>query len=283
MAKRSTKTVSAPGAPSIQPAAYLERNLSSFPNALARAAKFIIENPEQVLRYSLKELSAFSRAGEASIVRLCQMVGASGFSDFKIALAQELALKAQASSEGPSEERDQIAHLAEGLADSILDTLGMLEVAALEKVVAQMRKSIRIDLFGSGVSGILCELFSYRLLRAGFNAHAIRDANLAHEVMNGLGPSAMAIAISDSGLTPDAVEFLRGARRARCFTVAVTGQERSPLTEHADATILLAKLDLPVYGGVVTTVPRGVFLVEVLAMLAAKDGAKLHSSVIKMK
>jgi DNA-binding MurR/RpiR family transcriptional regulator len=272
MAKRARKSAPVPSVASLQPAAYLERNLASFPNALARAARYIIENPDQVVRYSLKELSTFSRSGEASIVRLCHLVGVSGFSDFKIALAQELALRARAEvGRAPSEERDQIAHFAQGLANSILTTLSTLEIAKLEDVIARMRRSARIYLFGSGVSGIVAELFSYRLLRAGFNAHAIRDANLAHEIMNGLGPNATAIAISDSGQTADSVEFLRGARLARCFTVAVTGQERSALTGEADATILLGKLDVPAYGGVVTAVPRAVFLIEVMAILAAKN------------
>ncbi len=61
------------------PLAFLEASIPGLPNVLARTALYIVENPEKVVRFSLKELSGLCRAGEASIVRLCQMSGFDGF------------------------------------------------------------------------------------------------------------------------------------------------------------------------------------------------------------
>jgi glutamine---fructose-6-phosphate transaminase (isomerizing) len=48
------------------------------------------------------------------------------------------------------------------------------------------------------------------------------------------------IALSQSGRTPDVLEYVMRARRAGAFTIAVTNDERSALAEAADAVIPLA-------------------------------------------
>ncbi|WP_454856800.1 ATP-binding cassette domain-containing protein [Rhizobium binxianense] len=68
----------------------LQQDLDGLPNALARIAKYILENPEKVLHQSVAELGEFSGSGEASIVRLCRHIGFAGFRDFKLALAAEV-------------------------------------------------------------------------------------------------------------------------------------------------------------------------------------------------
>ncbi|TIQ88473.1 MAG: MurR/RpiR family transcriptional regulator, partial [Mesorhizobium sp.] len=61
-----------------------------FPNALARVALYILENPKKAVRQSLGELSAASQSGQATIFRLCRELGFKGFTDFKLALAAEV-------------------------------------------------------------------------------------------------------------------------------------------------------------------------------------------------
>ena len=48
------------------------------------------------------------------------------------------------------------------------------------------------------------------------------------------------IGLSQSGRTPDVVEYVKGARRAGAFTIAVTNDPKSELATVADATIPLA-------------------------------------------
>lgn len=251
------------------PLAYLEASIPSLPNALARTALYIVENPEKVVRFSLKDLSRLCRAGEASIVRLCQMSGFNGFSDFKLALAGELAVRDTAGTEAAPKDEHQLLTLAGELARSVTHTAEGLDLALAQRVADRLRPMRRIDIYGSGVSGIIAELFSYRLLRSGLNAYAFRDAALAHEVANGLGPHCAALAISDSGVTLNTVDFLRTARAAGAYCVAVTCHPRSALARHADVVLPMAKLNIPAYGGYINAVPRAVYIAEAIAALAA--------------
>ncbi|MEW9310523.1 MurR/RpiR family transcriptional regulator [Labrys neptuniae] len=239
--------------------------MTDLPTALGRAAIYISENPEKVVRFSLKTLSSLSKTGEASIVRLCHLAGFEGFSDFKLALASELAVREQAGRTDEEGERHHLITLAEELAASINRTAEGLDPLLLEMVAHRLKQSVRIDVYGSGVSGIIAELFSYRLLRAGLNAHALRDITLATEIANGLGPTAAAIAISESGVTANTVEFLRSARTAGAHAIAVTCQPRSALAKQADVILPMARLSIPAYGGYINAVPRAVYIAEALA------------------
>ncbi len=255
---------------SSRPLAILNSMLDTLSPALARAAKYVLENPEKVVRYSLKEWSAFAKAGEASIVRLCHVAGTAGVSEFRIRVAQELALRDAAENAVSQQEPGYLDRMAEGCAHSIMDTVAAVDRAVLERVSQSLATKIRIDIFGSGVSGIIAELFSYRLLRAGLNAHAIRDPTLAHEVANGLGSQAAAVGISESGATLETVEFLKGARANGALTVAITCNVRSALARQADAVVPIAKLRLPGYGGTIATVPRAVLIAEAIAHFATQ-------------
>lgn len=247
----------------------LEASIPDLPAAAARAAVYIVENAEKVVRYSLKDLSKFSKAGEASIVRLCQTAGFTGFSDFKLALAADLALKTVHGDPQRAEDGHGLSDIGHELARSIVATAELTDEERLKTIAFRISKCNRIDLFGAGVSGIIAELFSYRLLRAGLNAHALRDITLAHEVANGLSASSAAIAISESGVTTNTVDFLRVARSTGAFTLAITCNTRSPLAKQADAVLPMAKLTIPSYGGVINTVPRAVYVAEALGALVA--------------
>jgi DNA-binding MurR/RpiR family transcriptional regulator len=246
----------------------LQSAFDKYPTALVRVAQYILENPEKVIHQSLSELSTYSESGQASIVRLCQELGFDGFTQFKIALSADVALRAARTPE--NEPRDALGQLATLLADSIARTYNLLGPEDLERAARGLAGATRIDLFGSGVSGMIASLLGYRLLRLGCNANAMRDPVLAHEISGGLGANSAAIAVSQSGETPDTLKFLKFARDAGAFTLAITCFPKSPLAKTADVTLRMARLSEPTYGGPISDVPRAIFLGEALALTLEK-------------
>ncbi|MBB3932474.1 hypothetical protein GGR25_003532 [Kaistia hirudinis] len=53
----------------------LQDEIERLPSALARIAKYIVENPEKALRQSISQLGEYSDSEEASILRLCRQIG----------------------------------------------------------------------------------------------------------------------------------------------------------------------------------------------------------------
>lgn len=252
----------------------LQSVFDRYPTALVRAAQYIVENPEKVIHQSLAELSTYSQTGQASIVRLCQELGFEGYTQFKIALAADVALRGEGTLPLPSGPDKPLDALSELLCDSITRTRELLSEEDLHRAAHGLSKAVRIDLFGSGVSGMIADLIAYRLLRLGRHATSMRDAVLAHEISGGLGPGTAAIAVSQSGETPETIKFLKFARDAGAFTVAITCHGKSPLAKAADATLRMARLREPTYGGPISDVPRAVLVAEALALALTQSGAK---------
>lgn len=244
----------------------LHHAFSDYPGALSRAAQYIVENPEKVVHQSLAELSDFAKVGQASVVRLCRELGFNGFTQFKIALSADLAVRKSGDAKREESAADPLSRTADLLCASIIETRQLIDQDALGRVARRLAASVRIDLFGMGVSGMIGELIGYRLLRLGYHANAMRDAVLAHEVSSGLGPKATSIAISQSGTTAETVQFLKYARDAGAFTVALTCHPKRALSRVAQETLLMARLREPSYGGPITDVPRAVLVAEALAI-----------------
>jgi len=61
--------------------------------ALERVATAVLNEPDVVLYQSITELADHSKSSEATVMRFCRDLGFSGFQDFKLALARELATR----------------------------------------------------------------------------------------------------------------------------------------------------------------------------------------------
>lgn len=256
----------------------LQNEIENLPSALARIAKYVLENPEKVLRQSVAELGEFSGSGEASIVRLCRQIGFSGFRDFKLTLAAELGHQPPL----PSSEAGADAQL-QALHDSIAKTLAAAHARSapgtLADIGARLSSARRIDLYGAGLSGIIAELLAYRLLRAGLTAQAFRDANMAHEVANGLSPDCVAIAFSISGLSRDTIQFLKAASAAGATTVAITNRPNSPLGDVAQFTLQAASLNDRAIGGTLGSATAKIFVIEALMLSLARSRVALETDL----
>jgi DNA-binding MurR/RpiR family transcriptional regulator len=243
----------------------LDHAQSGYPTALAKAARYVLENPELAIHQSVAELGSNAKVGQASVIRLCRELGFDGFTDLKLALAADLARHRSETTEAPAGITSQLDETAGILCRSIVDTAALVNRDMLDVAAARIRASTRIDLFGLGVSGIVAELIGYRLLRIGLTANAMRDPILAQEVSKGLGPASVAIGVSQSGTSTDTVNFARAAAERGAFVIAVTCHSRSPLARISNAYLQMARLDQPSYGGPITDVPRAVLIGEILA------------------
>lgn len=245
----------------------LYERLDELPTALARIAKYIVENPEKVVRQSVSELGEFSGSGEASIIRLCQLMDFSGFRDFKLALAAELGNISMTPDAVSIDGNDGVDRLHTSFVHALDIVRRQIDPSAYEEAAGLLAGAHRIDIYGAGVSGIIAELLAYRLLRLGVPAQAFRDGTLAHEVAGGLGADCVAIAVSESGLSDDAVKFLKSARVTGARTIAVTNRLKSPMASEADITLHTASIDPGLTAaGSIRAVPGMSFAIEALAL-----------------
>lgn len=92
-------------------------------------------------------------------------------------------------------------------------------------------------MYGVGGSGIVAHETQARLFGIGCAVHAWTEVHAAETSAALLTPSDAVVAVSRSGTTREVVDPLRPASERGAFTVAVTGDARSPVAQAADVSL----------------------------------------------
>lgn len=230
------------------PAAAVRAVLPSLTPAARAIARIILDDPELVVRSTITEFSAVSGTSEATIVRTARVLGFTGYSQLRFALAAAVA-KEQAREPdrlvpgdlGPDDPlTDVIAKVARSESEALADTAAQLDPVLLGEVVTAIAAARRVDVYGVAASGLVAADMSQKLLRIGLSSHPFADAHLALTSAALLRPGDVAVAISCSGETPDVLVPARTAAEAGAVVVGITNNPRSSLAEVAHHTMVSA-------------------------------------------
>lgn len=257
--------------PVLQPEAILQGALArlnseapTLPKALKRIAEQIQRAPGSVIYQSVTELAESAGAGDASVIRLCQTLGFKGFQDFKLALAADLSQRPTDDIRVPQSATDVLALAFAQARRAIDETSQVLDPVALTLAAERLAAARHVEISGQGASGVTAQDFAYKLMRLGRSAGAQVDAHLAAMRATTLQPQDVAVAISRSGSTIDTVSFLKIARQAGAFTIALTISSRSPITAYADCILKTANPEGPEEGGSVSNKISQLLVLDVL-------------------
>lgn len=227
----------------------IQSNVGSYPPSMRRVAEAILRHPPVVLENTITELAGMCSTSETSVVRFCRTLGFSGFVQFKLQMAAELAKESVQSrldtghgaDISPSDTlSDMVAKVANSEILGIQETTANLDIDALQRVVTALERSSRIVLYGVGASNAGAQDLTQKMLRIGRVAMGFHDAHDAVVSAALLKSKDVAIAFSHGGRSREAVEMLRQARRAGAFTIAITNVSDSPITEQADEVLRTA-------------------------------------------
>lgn len=208
-----------------------------------KIAEYILANTNQVVGFSVQELSDAAQASRATIVRFCRRLGYDGYKEFKLALAAEMRGAVNFKKEDLSRD-DDIRSITRKVFQSdlqaIADSLEVLDDAEMEKAVQALDNASRIELFGVGSSASTALDAYYRFLGLGLPVSLVNDPYMQAIVSAQLGPGQVAFAISHSGKTEEVIFALRKAKETGAITICLTGNNRAEIIRHADIKLVTA-------------------------------------------
>ena len=146
----------------------------------------------------------------------------------------------------------------------------MLDLDALEQVAEAVARAPRIDLFGVGSSGLTAQDLAQKLQRIGLLCFASPDPHVQLQSAALLGPGAVAVGVSHSGLTVETNDALRIAHARGATTVAVTNFPESPLVEHADVVLTTTARETQFRSGALSSRIAQLALVDFLFVRVAQ-------------
>lgn len=205
-----------------------------------RIADFIIANADTVVHMSVTEVAEKSKASEGSVVGLCRQIGAKGFQNLKISLAQDLVQPIQFIHEDLQRD-DDVPKVVEKIFHSdiqaLQDTLSVLDAGAIAKAVEILLAAQRIEIYGIGSAAPIAEDAHYRMLRIGLNCKVAVDSHVQAISASLTDPSVATLTVSHSGSTQETVLATRLAKEAGARTICITNFGKSPVQAFADVVL----------------------------------------------
>ncbi|ARP95273.1 MurR/RpiR family transcriptional regulator [Bordetella genomosp. 13] len=205
-----------------------------------RIGEFVINHPDEVVHMSVSEVAERTESSEGSVIGFCKMLGAKGFQQLKILLAQEIVQPVQYIHEdlSPQDSVDAVVgKIFNSNIQTLQETASLLDRGALSKAVRLLKQASRIEIYGIGSSATIAEDAYYRMLRIGLNAVAVTDSHIQSISASRTGPDVATLTISHSGSSYETVLATRLAKEAGAHTVCITNFGKSPIQPFADVLL----------------------------------------------
>ena len=188
----------------------------------------------------MTEVSEKTQASEGSVVGLCQQIGAKGFQNLKISLAQDLVQPVQFIHEDLQPD-DGVAAVIEKIFHSdiqaIKDTLSVLDAGAMMKAVDVLKQARRIEVYGIGSAAPIAEDMHYRMLRIGLDCKVAVDSHVQAISASLTDETVATVTVSHSGSTRETVLATRLAKEAGAQTICITNYGKSPVQAYSDIVL----------------------------------------------
>jgi len=205
-----------------------------------RVIDVVCGDPAHVLAMTAGEIAHVSGVSEATVARVWQKAGFTGFEDMKEQLARDLSGAVTAIHEEitPEDDPASILHkVFQSNAVALNDTLAILPPQAVGEAVALLERAETVLVCGVGNSGLLAADAQQKWLRVGLRVYAATDtaAQAVHAAL--LGPSDVVVALSHSGTSRAVWETVQVAKGRGAKVIAITRRTPSPLSVRADVVL----------------------------------------------
>lgn len=214
----------------------IEQIYSTLYGQEAKVADYVLRHPDIAAKMTVTELAERSRVSEATVMRFSKKTGFKGFYHLKISLARQSVLK-QTITDDPNLSTVVRDLFKEKIAD-LEWTQQAIDVSVLQETLNQLKKSQMVYLFAAGNTNNLAAYASYLFNQLGVKAISTplpeAQLNLAYQMR----PTDFCLLLSDSGGTKLILDIAEICNQNRIPMVALTSQDKSPLTQLARRVLL---------------------------------------------
>jgi len=210
-----------------------------------KVADIVLQDPRRIITATVGETAALAEVSQPTVVRFATAIGCSGFQDFKIRLAQSLALGTPAT-HSVLLDTDEPEVITEKIFDYTMTSLDWarnhLDKAAVQRAIDLLCEAKYIEFFGFGASGVVARDAQQKFPLFGVPCGAQLDSHQQLMVASMMKPGDIAFVISNTGTTRSIIEIARIARENGAKVISLTGSD-SLLTTYCDVSIIVETLE----------------------------------------
>lgn len=203
--------------------------------------RYIVDNPDQMLRLSTAALAAEIGRSQSSVVKFSQKLGYSSYQELKLAVSEAKSQEWHVPAgmiHGSIEVGDSYLVILRKLIGSKLLSMQQTVAANTEQEIGKALEALngarRIHLAGVGASSLVARDFSYKLMKLGRNVLHDSDSHVQMANVSTLGRGDALFALSYSGASIETLRIAELAHKRGTTVIAVTGLRDNPLSRVAD-------------------------------------------------
>ena len=217
----------------------IRSQLDSLSRSEKKVALAVLQQPELVVSENITALAKSAQVSEPTVVRFCRTIGYDGWHEFKLKLAQGLALALPGANEPPAQDDlavDLVNKICSRSINTLLDLRNSLKPDTIERALDILARAKKIEFYGQGTSGIVATDAQHKFFRSGVPTVAYADPDVHSIAATLLRAGDAVVAISQRGNNPALVRSVKLARKggADVIVLAPSGTVLSEL-----ATVLI--------------------------------------------
>jgi len=264
--------------------AHIRSVLTSLLPTERAVAEVLVTRPDAVIEMSAQQVAGLAGASRATVVRTCQSLGFTGYQQLRVMLARDLGPSARAvKADGPAEPTTVEAVVRECFAEvgrSLPAMTALLDEDDVRRAVDLLAGAGRVLVCGNGLSAPLAALLAQRLTALGRVADAPTDGIAQQVAARHLRADDVLVVISGSGANDASLRCAEAARSAGASVLLATSFGRSPLTGHADISLVVGMRDLTFRDELTVTsrIPHFILIEALVAGVAWHLGAEAEAA-----
>ena len=260
--------------------------LSRLRKSELKVADFVLKNPLAVIRMRIVDLAEKAGVSEPTVVRFCRAVGCTGFQDFKLALAQQLASSpsyGQIAVTDTDSTREYTYKVFDSTVDTLLKVRDRLVLENLEAAVAAICAAGRVEFYGFGASAAVAFDAQHKFFRLQIRSAAYSDPHLQNMSATSLNPGDVIIAISQSGRSQALLDSMELVKNAGGIVIGLAPSSSLVAKSATIAIEVDAKEDIQIYTPLSSRIAH-LAVIDVLAIgVAQKKGPKLQEHLQQLQ
>ena len=265
---------------------HLSNVIGTLRNSERKVAQLVADNPSFVMNATMAGVADAAGVSEPTVMRFCTSLGFGGFQQFKISLAQTLALGIPATLSTIGRE-DSIEVLTTKIFDHTISSLDrarrFLDPAQIERAVEAILKSTSLTFAGLGASAIIGLDAEQKAALFGVPSTAPSDPHQQFMAASTARSTDVIVAISNTGRTRQVVQVAQTAQERGATVIGISGED-SPLLEHCDIPLIVKTIeDTDMYTPTVSRL-AGLVVIDILATsVALRRGEELMENLTSIK
>lgn len=204
---------------------------------------YILAHPENIGRFTSRDLGASTFTSAASVTRFCKKLGCEGYQEFKLRFLSELrAGGGETAGALAISPKDNIAAIMGKICDIqkkvLEETRSNVSLEQMVRVGEMLKRAEYIDFFSYDVNVALAEYACNNFFYCGKVANAYVATNV-QEFMALMGKQGhLAILISRTGENARLIEVARQLKRKKIPTIVITADRQRTLASMGDEVLI---------------------------------------------